>query len=186
LLLLSASIYSWYVIYNKSVEFLYFYKLGEEFQDFVKKNPSISRLNSEKSIYFEFYDALLNVYRDPFTEGKREEVSEQILEKIKLKWEIAMEKDLDYLSIIGSIAPFVGLFGTVWGIMNSFKSIAMANSTSIAIVAPALSEALFVTAFGIFVAIPANFASHIFYSKIESCFKNLSAFKEYLIERLEK
>ena len=59
------------------------------------------------------------------------------------------------LASIGSISPFIGLFGTVWGIMNSFQSIAMSNNTSLAVVAPGIAEALFATALGLFAAIPA-------------------------------
>ena len=65
------------------------------------------------------------------------------------------EKNLTILATIGSVAPFVGLFGTVWGIMNSFQSIAISRNTSLAIVAPGIAEALFATALGLLAAIPA-------------------------------
>lgn len=66
-----------------------------------------------------------------------------------------LERYLSLLATIGAVAPFVGLFGTVWGIMNSFQSIAVTRETSLAVVAPGIAEALFATAFGLFVAIPA-------------------------------
>ncbi len=66
-----------------------------------------------------------------------------------------LERYLSLLATIGATAPFVGLFGTVWGIMNSFQSIAVTRETSLAVVAPGIAEALFATAFGLFVAIPA-------------------------------
>ena len=65
------------------------------------------------------------------------------------------EKNLTFLATVGSVAPFVGLFGTVWGIMNSFQSIAISRNTSLAIVAPGIAEALFATALGLLAAIPA-------------------------------
>ncbi|MBI29534.1 MAG: protein TolQ [Pelagibacteraceae bacterium] len=76
----------------------------------------------------------------------------------------AIEKNLTFLATAGSTAPFVGLFGTVWGIMNSFQSIAIAQNTNLAVVAPGIAEALFATALGLFVAIP----SVVAYNQISS------------------
>jgi biopolymer transport protein TolQ len=74
------------------------------------------------------------------------------------------EKNLTFLATVGSVAPFVGLFGTVWGIMNSFQSIAISRNTSLAIVAPGIAEALFATALGLLAAIPAVVAYNKFSS----------------------
>ena len=76
----------------------------------------------------------------------------------------ALEKNTNFLATTGSSAPFIGLFGTVWGIMNSFQSIATAKNTSLAIVAPGIAEALLATALGLLAAIPAV----IFFNKISS------------------
>ena len=73
-----------------------------------------------------------------------------------------LEKGMTFLASIGSTAPFIGLFGTVWGIMNSFASIAATNNTSLAVVAPGIAEALFATALGLVAAIPAVLAFNIF------------------------
>ena len=85
------------------------------------------------------------------------------------------EKNLTILATIGSVAPFVGLFGTVWGIMNSFQSIAISRNTSLAIVAPGIAEALFATALGLLAAIPAVVAynkysnsSRVYTQKLEN------------------
>ena len=75
-----------------------------------------------------------------------------------------LEKRMTFLASVGSTAPFVGLFGTVWGIMNSFQSIAASKNTSLAVVAPGIAEALFATALGLVAAIPAVIA----YNKISS------------------
>lgn len=75
-----------------------------------------------------------------------------------------LEQGLSFLATVGSTAPFVGLFGTVWGIMNSFQSIAMTKNTTLAVVAPGIAEALFATAVGLFAAIPAV----IFYNKFSN------------------
>ena len=73
-----------------------------------------------------------------------------------------IEKNFTYLATVGSTAPFIGLFGTVWGIMNSFQSIAVSRNTSLAIVAPGIAEALFATALGLLAAIPAVVAYNKF------------------------
>ena len=83
----------------------------------------------------------------------------------------ALEKYMGFLATVGSTAPFVGLFGTVWGIMNSFQSIAISRNTSLAIVAPGIAEALFATALGLLAAIPAVVA----YNKFNSDSKKYSA-----------
>ena len=75
-----------------------------------------------------------------------------------------IEKNFTYLATVGSTAPFIGLFGTVWGIMNSFQSIAISRNTSLAIVAPGIAEALFATALGLLAAIPAVIAYNKFNS----------------------
>ena len=75
-----------------------------------------------------------------------------------------LEKRLLFLATVGSTAPFIGLFGTVWGIMNSFQAIAVSESTNLAVVAPGIAEALFATALGLLAAIP----SVIFYNKFAS------------------
>ena len=73
-----------------------------------------------------------------------------------------VEKNFTFLATVGSTAPFIGLFGTVWGIMNSFQSIAISRNTSLAIVAPGIAEALFATALGLLAAIPAVIAYNKF------------------------
>ena len=75
-----------------------------------------------------------------------------------------IEKHFTFLATVGSTAPFIGLFGTVWGIMNSFQSIAISRNTSLAIVAPGIAEALFATALGLLAAIPAVVAYNKFTS----------------------
>ena len=77
----------------------------------------------------------------------------------------SIEKDFIFLATVGSTAPFIGLFGTVWGIMNSFQSIAISRNTSLAIVAPGIAEALFATALGLLAAVPAVIAYNKFNSE---------------------
>jgi biopolymer transport protein TolQ len=78
-----------------------------------------------------------------------------------------LEHGLGFLATVGSAAPFIGLFGTVWGIMNSFTSIAVSKNTSLAVVAPGIAEALFATAIGLFAAIPAVIAYNRFAGELD-------------------
>ena len=77
-----------------------------------------------------------------------------------------IDKGFTFLATVGSTAPFIGLFGTVWGIMNSFQSIAISKNTSLAVVAPGIAEALFATALGLLAAIPAVIAYNLFTSQV--------------------
>lgn len=88
----------------------------------------------------------------------------------------AMEKNMTFLANVGSSAPFIGLFGTVWGIMNSFSAIAGTNNTSLAVVAPGIAEALFATALGLVAAIPAVIAYNKFASDLNRYTDRLDAF----------
>jgi len=87
-----------------------------------------------------------------------------------------MEKNMTFLASVGSTAPFIGLFGTVWGIMNSFQSIAMSKNTSLAVVAPGIAEALFATALGLVAAIPAVIAYNKLSTELGRYANRLEAF----------
>ena len=88
------------------------------------------------------------------------------------------ENKLTFLATVGSVAPFIGLFGTVWGIMNSFQSIAISRNTSLAIVAPGIAEALFATALGLLAAIPAVVAYNKFTSSSRKFTQKLENFTQ--------
>ena len=92
-----------------------------------------------------------------------------------------IEKNFTYLATIGATAPFIGLFGTVWGIMNSFQSIAISRNTSLAIVAPGIAEALFATALGLLAAIPAVVAYNKFSSDSRKYSQRLENFSKRFI-----
>lgn len=111
---------------------------------------------------------------------------EELLLRAAQKEMMRLKQGIDFLASIASSAPFIGLFGTVWGIMNSFEAIARAGNTNLTVVAPAISEALFATALGLFVAIPASLA----YNKIASDFQRyhgqLRIFSQELSLRLAR
>ena len=89
-----------------------------------------------------------------------------------------IDKNYTFLATVGSTAPFIGLFGTVWGIMNSFQSIAISRNTSLAIVAPGIAEALFATALGLLAAIPAVVAYNKFSSDSKKYSQKLENFSK--------
>lgn len=99
---------------------------------------------------------------------------------------LKFQKGMTILAIIGSVAPFVGLFGTVWGILNSFQGIAVAKNTSLAIVAPGIAEALLATALGLFVAIPAVFFYNIFTNRINNVSESIDSFSMKLLNVLSR
>jgi len=90
----------------------------------------------------------------------------------------ALERGMTFLASVGSTAPFIGLFGTVWGIMGSFSAIAASNNTSLAVVAPGISEALFATALGLVAAIPAVVAYNVFSTGLNRYSDRLEAFTD--------
>ena len=183
-ILIAASIYSWALIFEK-------YKL------FKKIDKSTTRFEEKfwKSRSAEsFYNTLTNKEKDPIASIFQSAMSELIKTKSKSSsvqsarvirvLEISadneiklIEKHFTFLATVGSTAPFIGLFGTVWGIMNSFQSIAISRNTSLAIVAPGIAEALFATALGLLAAIPAVVAYNKFNSdskKYNSRIENFS------------
>jgi biopolymer transport protein TolQ len=171
IILISASIYSWALIFEK-------YKL---FKKIDKSTTSFEEKFWKSKSAESFYNSLTNRDKDPVanifqsamvelikTKSKSSAIQsarvERVLE-ISADNEIkSIEKHFTFLATVGSTAPFIGLFGTVWGIMNSFQSIAISRNTSLAIVAPGIAEALFATALGLLAAIPAVIAYNKFNS----------------------
>ena len=97
-----------------------------------------------------------------------------------------LENGLNFLASVGSTAPFIGLFGTVWGIMNSFTAIGISQNTSLAVVAPGIAEALFATALGLVAAIPAVLFFNKFNNMLENVNNKLEVFSEEIIVIISK
>ena len=179
-ILIAASIYSWALIFDKYKLFKRIEKSTTIFEDkFWKSKSAVSFYNS-LSFKEKDKDPLTSVFQSAMVEvikTKSKSASEQIARvsrilEISSDREIkSIEKNFTFLATVGSTAPFIGLFGTVWGIMNSFQSIAISRNTSLAIVAPGIAEALFATALGLLAAIPAVVA----YNKFNSDSKKYSA-----------
>ena len=177
-ILIAASIYSWTLIFEKYKLFKRIEKSTTSFEEKFWKSRSAEN----------FYNNLTNTAKDPVanifqsamvellkTKSKTSSVQSARVSRvieISADKEIKLiEKHFTFLATVGSTAPFIGLFGTVWGIMNSFQSIAISRNTSLAIVAPGIAEALFATALGLLAAVPAVVA----YNKFNRDSKKYSA-----------
>ena len=97
-----------------------------------------------------------------------------------------LEKNMIFLASLGSAGPFVGLFGTVWGIMNSFQAIGVTKNTSLAVVAPGIAEALFATALGLVAAIPAVIAFNKISSVLDTYSLRLETFAQEFVSRVTR
>ena len=167
IILIICSIYSWAVIIEKFRLFKKINKSSEEFEE--KFWDSKSAETFYNSLPANISDPMAQIFQDAMENLLRKKSKTNISERMTTMLEVGIEKQMNkidkgftFLATVGSTAPFIGLFGTVWGIMNSFQSIAISRNTSLAIVAPGIAEALFATALGLLAAIPAVVAYNKF------------------------
>ncbi len=170
-ILIAASVYSWALIFEKYRLFKRIEKSTNSFEEKFWKSKSAESFYN--SLTNKDHDPMANVFQsamDELIKTKSKSASVQSTRvsrviEISADKEIKLiEKHFTFLATVGSTAPFIGLFGTVWGIMNSFQSIAISRNTSLAIVAPGIAEALFATALGLLAAVPAVIAYNKFNS----------------------
>ena len=167
LMLIGCSIYSWAVIIEKFRLFKKINLESEEFEERFWKSKSAETFYNNLPAEVENPTALL--FKDTMQTLLKAKSKTNLNERMASILEVNIEKQISkidkgftFLATVGSTAPFIGLFGTVWGIMNSFQSIAISRNTSLAIVAPGIAEALFATALGLLAAIPAVVAYNKF------------------------
>jgi len=167
IMLIACSIYSWAIIIEK---FRLFKKINQSTEEFETK---FWNSKSAESFYNNLpsntEDPMALVFKDAMQNLLKKRSKTDLQERMTTMLETGIEKQISkisegytFLATVGSTAPFIGLFGTVWGIMNSFQSIAISRNTSLAIVAPGIAEALFATALGLLAAIPAVIAYNKF------------------------
>ena len=167
IILIACSIYSWAVIIEK---FRLFKKINQSTEEFESKFwNSKSAETFYNNLPSNIEDPMALVFKDAMQSLLKKRSRTDINSRITTMLETGIEKQISkiskgftFLATVGSTAPFIGLFGTVWGIMNSFQSIAISRNTSLAIVAPGIAEALFATALGLLAAIPAVIAYNKF------------------------
>lgn len=199
-LLVFASIVSWSMIFDKFFKFRILRNRTMIFEDHFESkmiedvyNIATEKNNHPLALVFlacmeEWKENNIKKVIDSGTELKNS-LKERLMASMQVAANSSMikfQKGMSLLAIIGSVAPFVGLFGTVWGIMNSFQGIALAKNTSLAIVAPGIAEALLATALGLFAAIPAVFFYNVFSSKINGFHENMENFSLRLLNVLSR
>ncbi len=178
------SVFSWAIIFFKH---RYLKKARKETAAFLKayrtsKDPA-GLFNSVKRLNL---SPICNVFKSVYAEGPRPDRQElrRTLKRFEALEAAKLESHLTFLATTGSATPFIGLFGTVWGIMNSFRGIGAAGSASLSVVAPGIAEALIATAFGLFAAIPATIAYNYYLARARGMITEMEDFSEELLERL--
>ena len=182
-LLIACSIYSWAVIIEK---FRLFKKINQSTEEFETKFwNSKSAESFYNNLPSNIEDPMALVFKDAMQNLLKKRSKVDLQERMTTMLETGIEKQMSkiskgytFLATVGSTAPFIGLFGTVWGIMNSFQSIAISRNTSLAIVAPGIAEALFATALGLLAAIPAVIAYNKFNNDSNLYSKKLENFSK--------
>ena len=189
LLLIACSIYSWAIIIEKIRLFKKINISTEEFQDKFWKSKSAESFYN--TIPKNIEDPMALVFKSSMEAALKTRSKTQLNERLSNMLQINIEKQMEkieksytFLATVGSTAPFIGLFGTVWGIMNSFQSIAVSRNTSLAIVAPGIAEALFATALGLLAAIPAVVAYNKFNNDSKKYSQRLENFAKRFISTI--
>ena len=167
IMLIACSIYSWAVIIEK---YRLFKKINQSTEEFEAKFwNSKSAETFYNNLPANIQDPMALIFKDAMQNLLKRRSRTDLNNRMTTMLETGIEKQISkitkgftFLATVGSTAPFIGLFGTVWGIMNSFQSIAISRNTSLAIVAPGIAEALFATALGLLAAIPAVVAYNKF------------------------
>ena len=191
IILLIASLLTWIVI----VERYNFYKkiklINDSFLDRFWSGEDLNTLYSELENHEGPLFGSLGIFKSAFKEflqiSKNKEITEQDLEGVNRCMRVAiasdeeeMNKHLPFLANVGSVSPYIGLLGTVWGIMTSFQGLSDATQATINAVAPGISEALVATAMGLFAAIPAVIAFNKYTSELETMSQSTLIFSEEL------
>jgi len=183
ILLIACSIYSWAVIIEK---FRLFKKINQSTEEFENKFwNSKSAETFYNNLPANIEDPMALVFKDAMQSLMKRRSKTDLNNRMTTMLETGIEKQMSkiskgftFLATVGSTAPFIGLFGTVWGIMNSFQSIAISRNTSLAIVAPGIAEALFATALGLLAAIPAVIAYNKFNNDSQKYSQKLENFSK--------
>ena len=183
IILIASSVYSWAIIFDKIRVFRKINKSADEFEDKFWKSKSAETFYNNLPASID--DPMAQLFKTSMQTVIKSRSRSSLSEKLPGILEINIEKQMStidknytFLATVGSTAPFIGLFGTVWGIMNSFQSIAISRNTSLAIVAPGIAEALFATALGLLAAIPAVVAYNKFSSDSKKYSQKLENFSK--------
>ncbi|MDF1757042.1 MAG: protein TolQ [Legionellaceae bacterium] len=189
LVLIITSVASWTLIIQRAI---FFKKAKNKYDEFSKEfwqSKDLNKLFSDIDSSREKIDGLTAIFHAGFKEFTRMrnhgkvilEPMQRCMQIIHAKESEVLEQHLPVFASVGSLAPFVGLFGTVWGIMTSFQALGQAQQATIAMVAPGISEALIATALGLFTAIPAVVAYNRYTTKANGLLNRYDLFQEELV-----
>ena len=198
LTLIGLSIWSWVIIFVKKKElkdtYQYTVKFDKKFWSGMQLHKYYDQIKEKrnKSAIEQIFYVGFNRYE--ILHGDEKEITPDVIPQTSLramqvqisKESEALESDLQTLATIASVSPYIGLLGTVWGIMNSFQSLSQTSQTTIALVAPGISEALIATALGLIAAIPAVIAYNKFNKDISMIVARYENFSEELTEILQR
>jgi biopolymer transport protein TolQ len=193
IVLVLASFWTWAIVINKGLALASLYRRAGKFEKAFWSGQSLDELYSQFASrndhpFAAVFVSGLKEWRRAFEHGAPREAvlagTKDRVEKamsVTISREIdAIERNIGFLATVASTAPFVGLFGTVWGIMNSFSAIAARHDTTLAVVAPGIAEALFATAMGLLAAIPAAIFYNRYVNEIGRYANRLDAFSDEL------
>lgn len=193
-ILLIASLISWTFIFQRAWYFAQKKRQSKQFEERFWQSNDLSKLYTELDQQKGKRQGLAAIFHAGFKEfvrGRRagqlnKEMIERGMQVMNAKEAQQFEKHLPFLASVGSIAPYIGLFGTVWGIMTSLQSLGQAQQATIAMVAPGISEALVATALGLFTAIPAVLAYNRYTTHANTILNRYELFQEELIALIER
>ena len=198
LVLLAASLISWTMIFRKWTTFKLAKRNASRFESRFWSGSNINQMFKELTQNEDNLSGMDSVFVSGFKEFARLEKQKniqpmEILEGVQRAMRVALTREIEYLEMhlsflatVGSISPYIGLFGTVWGIMNSFHSLSTVQQATIASVAPGIAEALIATAMGLFAAIPAVIAYNRYSHDAESLFTRYEIFMEEFASILQR
>jgi biopolymer transport protein TolQ len=186
LILMTFSVISWAIIFFKQNYFTKANRESEQFQRAYRTNRDPKSLfQATRGLTL---SPIANVFKAVYVDDAKRDKNEvkRVLRRYETLESVKLEKYLNFLATTGSTAPFIGLFGTVWGIMNAFHGIGAAGSASLAVVAPGIAEALIATAVGLAAAIPAVIAYNYYLSMSRKMIIEMEDFSEDLLELFTK
>jgi biopolymer transport protein TolQ len=195
-ILLAASVYGWYLIaklemINKKMEtedhdFERMFWSGIELKTVFQNAQINSNKCGHQAIFYEGFAEFVKLRQKGVSREERLAGTERMLRISISRQQIPLEQGLPLLASIGSVSPYIGLLGTVWGIMNAFMGLSQMQQASLAAVAPGIAEALIATAIGLFAAIPAVLAFNRYSAKSEAVFQQRVLFAEELTGLLQR
>lgn len=193
-ILILASIFSWAYILQRSFYLKGMSRSTEKFEEAFWSGEDLTKLYSKESARKGSLDGMNAIFYAGFKEYARfrhlQNLSNRIantkraMNAAQMRVNTNLENRLPFLAMVGSTSPYIGLFGTVWGIMQAFRALANVDQATIAMVAPGIAEALIATALGLFAAIPAVIAYNRFITDIGNLTNRFEAFKEEFINAL--